>query len=502
MYTITFSKAGQDDIVLTENDLFDFQYEASCFSGETFELGGVNARKLYLLIDNNTQRFSRGTFANARIKLEINGSFFGYYNAELPKRRNGVIEITAYDDMTKLDVEFPTDYTFPQTFWSVYAQCVFEAGLASEVSFDNVVLNGVWNNGVIAADYTDYIYANSCRKLVSGMAEWNGGYAHINADGKLQVDKFSTDVTRQYSSGDLMELDYSDETITFTKIKTSQKNKTYEMGTDDGYTLVINNQYISYGLDDSAFELYFNNLYDYYKGFSLTPMTFTLAEPDLELNIGDRIQVYDEEEQVAVTGNVSKIEISGNCSMTVTCGGFENVSSTSNYTPTSFSQVQQANKQALYAKKLTSPDGNSWASVQDAGNITLFENNSDTPWGYITPNHTGISLGTTDGRYVTLLSNTIDIYCTGNRVLLSGSGDDGTINLSSGNAKLNVNGGTIVTITPGGINITGSNGISSMIVKGVYNDYGNAQGFQIKCGSYVLEAKSDGLYYNGTKIGG
>lgn len=61
-------------------------------------------------------------------------------------------------------------------------------------------------------------------------------------NGKLQVDKFSTDVTRQYSSGDLMELDYSDETITFTKIKTSQKNKTYEMGTDDGYTLVINNQ--------------------------------------------------------------------------------------------------------------------------------------------------------------------------------------------------------------------------------------------------------------------
>lgn len=159
-----------------------------------------------------------------------------------------------------------------------------------------------------------------------------------------------------------MELDYSDETITFTKIKTSQKNKTYEMGTDDGYTLVLNNQYISYGLDDSAFELYFNNLYDYYKGFALTPMTFTLAEPDLELNIGDRIQVYDEEEQVTVTGNVSKIEISGNCSMTVTCGGFENVSSKSNYTPTSFSQVQQANKQAVSAERLLKKNSDSTES--------------------------------------------------------------------------------------------------------------------------------------------
>lgn len=170
MFLITFSKAGQEDIVLTEDDLFDFQYEASCYSGETFELGGVNAKTLYLLIDNNTQRFSRGTFANCRVKLEIDGKFFGYYNTELPKRRNGVIELTAYDDMVKLDTEFPTDYTFPQTLWAVYAQCAFEAGLASEVSFDNVILNGVWDNGIISADYTQFIYANSCRNLVAGMA--------------------------------------------------------------------------------------------------------------------------------------------------------------------------------------------------------------------------------------------------------------------------------------------------------------------------------------------
>jgi hypothetical protein len=346
VFLITFSKADQEDIVLTEDDLFDFQYEASCYSGESFELGGVNAKTLYLLIDNNTQRFSRGTFANCRVKLEIDGKFFGYYNSELPKRRNGVIELTAYDDMVKLDTEFPTDYIFPQTFWAVYAQCVFEAGLASEVSFDNVVLNGVWDNGIISADYTQYIYANSCRNLVAGMAEWNGGFAYINDDNKLQIDKFSKTVTREYSSGDLMELDYSDETVTFSKVKTSQKNKTYEMGTDSGYTLVIKNQYISYGLDDTMFETYLTKISEYYTRFTLTPMSFTLAEPDFDLRVGDRIQVYDEEEQVTITGNVSKIVISGNCSMTVTCGGFENVSSTNGFTPTSYSQVQQSKQEA------------------------------------------------------------------------------------------------------------------------------------------------------------
>ena len=55
MFLITFSKAGQEDIVLTEDDLFDFQYEASCYSGESFELGGGNAKTLYLLIDNKRE---------------------------------------------------------------------------------------------------------------------------------------------------------------------------------------------------------------------------------------------------------------------------------------------------------------------------------------------------------------------------------------------------------------------------------------------------------------
>lgn len=386
MFLITFSKAGQEDIVLTEDDLFDFQYEASCYSGESFELGGVNAKTLYLLIDNNTQRFSRGTFANCRVKLEIDGKFFGYYNTELPKRRNGVIELTAYDDMVKLDTEFPTDYTFPQTFWAVYAQCVFEAGLASEVSFDNVVLNGVWDNGIISADYTQYIYANSCRNLVAGMAEWNGGFAYINDVNKLQIDKFSKTVTREYSSGDLMELDYSDETVVFSKVKTSQKNKTYEMGTDAGYTLVLKNQYISYGLDDTMFETYLTKISEYYTGFELTPMSFTLAEPDFDLHVGDRIQVYDEEEQVTITGNVSKIAISGNCSMTVTCGGFENVSSSSGFTPTSYSQIQQSKQEAKTSSQTTGGTLNEYKYLTDASvkfNGTTYTIEKDAETGLI-----------------------------------------------------------------------------------------------------------------------
>lgn len=351
MVTLTFSKACQEDIILTEDDLFDFECERGCFSGDTFELGGVRAKSLYVIIDNNTQRFSRGAFSNTRIRLDIDGNFYGYYNAELPKRRNGVIELTAYDDMLKLDTEYPDIYGFPQVFSSVYAQCIYESGLADSISFDNFVLNALFNNGVISYEYTDYIYSNSCRNLVSGMAEWNGGFAYINDSGKLQVDVFSKTVSKTFYSGDLMELDYSDETIAFSKIRTSQKNKTYEMGDDSGYTLVINNQYIGYGLSDEGFEMYFRFIYDYYRGFTLTPMKFTLSEPDFSLKIGDRISVVDEEENVMITGNISKITVTGNCSMQVECGGFGNVSNTNNYNPSSRTAVSQANKNAIVSSE-------------------------------------------------------------------------------------------------------------------------------------------------------
>lgn len=480
MYSLTFSKAGREDIVLTEDDLFDFHYEASCFSGESFELGGVNAAKLYLLIDNNTQRFSRGTFANARIKLEIDGEFIGNFTAELPKRRNGVIELTAYDDMIKLDVEYPSDYQFPQVFWNVYAQCAFEAGLAPDTSLDNVVLNGVWNNGIISHEYTDYIYANSCRKLVSGMAEWNGGYARINDDGKLQIDKFSKTVTKQYSSGDLMEFDYSDETVTFSKIKSSQKNKTYEKGTYDGYTLVINNQYISYGLEDGAFEQYFDLLYEYYSGFSLTPMSFTLADPDFDLKIGDRIEVYDEEENVTVTGNVSKIEIDGNCSMTVTCGGFENVSSASNYTPTSFSQTQQSKQSAIgesggVAEKLQGADSDYYATTSGYGFAIYKKGDAyDELVCHIqadTDGSTGLKIGNTSGYGIEFLKDYTGFQITSrsNYLML----DENSAEFLS-----------VYTNTGHDFRVAYQNG-----------------GIAIKCDRNVLQFGADGLYYNGTKIG-
>lgn len=439
MIDLIFSKVGADDVVLSENDLFDFSYEHSCFSGDTFELGGVNARQLNIIIDNNGQWYSRGTFANTRVRLEVDGEYIGTFNCGLPKRRNGAIEITAYDDMTKLDVAYPTDYEFPQTFNSVYVQCLWEAGLIATKSHDEYINNGVFHSGLISHEYTEYIYANSCRQLVAGMAEWNGGFCFINSDGKLQIQAFAKDISKEFKSSELMDLDYSDETVTFTKIKTAQKNKVYEMGTDDGYTLVIQNQYIQYGLEDTNFEMFMGTLYDYYNGFTLTPMSFTLTEPDFSLNLGDRISVYDEEEDITVTGNISKIQMSGNLSMTITCGEF-NVSS--GYNPTSASQTGQAQTSAQ-----TNP---------------IFENMTiKTP----TTSQDGWSIKSSIGAGE-VYGNATSIGLAGMATELKASYTDG-IALQGGNARVKINGAAYAEINGGGVEIdtNESNGGSSIRIK-------------------------------------
>lgn len=134
------------------------------------------------------------------------------------------------------------------------------------------------------------------------------------------------------------------------------------------------------------FETYLTKISEYYTGFELTPMSFTLAEPDFDLHIGDRIQVYDEEEQVTVTGNVSKIVISGNCSMTVTCGGFENVSSSSGFTPTSYSQIQQSKQEAKASSQTTGGTLNEYKYLTDASvkfNGTTYTIEKDAETGLI-----------------------------------------------------------------------------------------------------------------------
>lgn len=162
-------------------------------------------------------------------------------------------------------------------------------------------------------------------------------------------------------------------------------------------------------------------------------------------------------------------------------------------------QIDELAARSGVATKLISPDGNSWANVQDNGSIMLFKGGA--PWGYLMPLDGGFNLGNTGSAQIRMpgSGNTIDVSNGSSAVQIGdpySSGQDIWIYSSKNGTRFMSSGGAMLSATPTGISLTGGS------VFGTLEISRSSDGFKINHNSCTLEAKSDGLYYNGVKIGG
>ena len=162
-------------------------------------------------------------------------------------------------------------------------------------------------------------------------------------------------------------------------------------------------------------------------------------------------------------------------------------------------QIDELAARSGVATKLTSPDGNSWANVQDNGSIMLFKGGA--PWGYLMPLDGGFNLGNTGSAQIRMpgSGNTIDVSNGSSAVQIGdpySSGQDIWIYSSKNGTRFMSSGGAMLSATPTGISLTGGS------IFGTLEISRSSDGFKINHNSCTLEAKSDGLYYNGVKIGG
>ena len=117
----------------------------------------------------------------------------GVFYAEKPTRtKRNSYKVTAYDTMSKLDADFSgwlraNQAQFPKTIWQLVQLACQRAGVA--LASSSLPINGSYS---VQAFYADDL---TCRQIISWAAE-AAGYAHMNADGKLQfltyTDKRST----------------------------------------------------------------------------------------------------------------------------------------------------------------------------------------------------------------------------------------------------------------------------------------------------------------------
>lgn len=108
----------------------------------------------------------------------------GVFYAEKPTRtKRNSYKVTAYDTMSKLDVDFSgwlhaNQAQFPKTIWQLVQLACQRAGVA--LASSSLPINGSYS---VQAFYADDL---TCRQIISWAAEAAGCYAHMNADGKLQ----------------------------------------------------------------------------------------------------------------------------------------------------------------------------------------------------------------------------------------------------------------------------------------------------------------------------
>ena len=108
----------------------------------------------------------------------------GVFYAEKPTRtKRNSYKVTAYDTMSKLDVDFSgwlhaNQAQFPKTIWQLVQLACQRAGVT--LASNSLPINGSYS---VQAFYTDDL---TCRQIISWAAEAAGCYAHMNADGKLQ----------------------------------------------------------------------------------------------------------------------------------------------------------------------------------------------------------------------------------------------------------------------------------------------------------------------------
>lgn len=157
--------------------------------------------------------------------------------------------------------------------------------------------------------------------------------------------------------------------------------------------------------------------------------------------------------------------------------------------------IEAAGPGGKTAEKLVSPSGESWAEMLDGSGIWFGENESR--WAYLSKLNGGFNLGNLGTAQIKLdgISRSIGISNFQNCINIGATEHDIELRHSSGTCLL-VDGGAKVSFDPDQFAMASDSSHGSLSIQLVNG------GFKIRVSNCTLEAKPDGLYYNGTKIGG
>lgn len=457
-------------------------------------------------------------------------------------RKRDMVTLKAYDTMSLLDINFPD--TIPSdSMWSALVYVCNRAGIGLAITEDE--FSALPNSGVVPDFSGESI--ESCRDVVMWIAQTTGCCAFCDYRGLLMLKAYkyegSNNYDRLFTANERTTIEYSDTRTYLAYLqayvgddKAQYSQVTTWTGTDaphikEGVLSLPKNpilQKLTTDQQEAINQSYFTN--------RSYPTRYIKADcfvdPALELldvvafsggniDVGQIINVATQIKwryrgkgtiycaSVAEAADTA-LEESSQSAEVVSLSALSDTADTADTAAESDiikvqprsqteKQIDELAARSGVATKLTSPDGNSWANVQDNGSIMLFKGGA--PWGYLMPLDGGFNLGNTGSAQIRMpgSGNTIDVSNGSSAVQIGdpySSGQDIWIYSSKNGTRFMSSGGAMLSATPTGISLTGGS------VFGTLEISRSSDGFKINHNSCTLEAKSDGLYYNGVKIGG
>lgn len=254
-------------------------------------------------VDNKFNSFDFTQEFTLQIGVKVGAAFqyvtVGIFKGERPdKVRGKLIDFTAYDRMQKFEVsasDFIENMTFPVTLGAVFSSLCAAVGVEPiTTTFTNSTKNFTFNP-FSTSDYT-------AREVLAWIAEAAGCYARVNADGKVELNTFTTNSYKILKT-DRFEMSESEfETPVIGKLEcyTSYGDQLATAGTGTNTYVISDNPflYIENDTEIPTLQPYVNAIFAKASLFPAYSPISVRAEWYPEIKCGDIITVVNDYDEV------------------------------------------------------------------------------------------------------------------------------------------------------------------------------------------------------------
>lgn len=330
----THSLSGTiDGNTFNENDVIGVTITNRC-SDKNVSVGSVNIGVLKLTFLQD--QLSRGSYEGVEITIADDlivghdedqepiweqiplGKF---YVAEATWRAEGMVDIVAYDCLSRLDIPLAIE----QTSGTIYDFCkLIERHTGAPFGMTENECEALVNGSALIAPYPENDMT-TYRDLLSKLAQMIGGFAYADRDGNWKLKSFnntsilSIGKTRRFSGAKYSDFQTRFDGLSYQDVMTT--GETFYIGDEDGFVMSLgNNPFLQYGTP-TVVQLRATNIFNVIEDMTYTPFDVSLLPAFCVLDLGDVVSFINDYTDNTSSGCVMQITWTYNKSFNIKCFG-------------------------------------------------------------------------------------------------------------------------------------------------------------------------------------